>query len=155
MPFLIDGHNLIPKAGINLRDAEDEMQLLEQLQIFCRVTRRSAEVYFDGAPTGQARTRKFGAVTAHFVRSGTTADSAIAARLKTLGRAARNWTVVTSDRQVQAAARACGAQVTSSEAFAEQMLDTLRAPAAPSTSEAGMSAAELEEWMRLFREGKR
>jgi len=155
MPFLIDGHNLIPKVGISLRGAEDERQLIEGLKIFCRIARKPVEVYFDGAPIGQAGTRKFGMVTAHFVRAGTTADSAIAARLKTLGRAARNWTVVTSDRQVQAAGHTCGAQVISSEAFAGQVMDAMRAPAPPSRREAEMSAAELEEWLHLFGEGNR
>ena len=155
MPFLIDGHNLIPKLRLSLRHIEDEMELVARLQVFCRVGRKSVEVYFDGAPAGQAGTRTFGLVTAHFVRLGQTADAAIAARLKKLGRAARNWTVVTSDHQVRVNARAAGAQVISSETFAEQVIEALRAPASESTPEAKMSANEVEEWLKLFRENKR
>ncbi|PIV27934.1 MAG: hypothetical protein COS37_01905, partial [Anaerolineae bacterium CG03_land_8_20_14_0_80_58_20] len=91
------------------------------------------------------------------------------ARLKTLGRAARNWTVVTSDRQVQADARGAGAAVVSSEAFAARVNASTRAPApgrrpakSPkgervegSAKEAGMSEEEVEEWLRLFREKER
>jgi predicted RNA-binding protein with PIN domain len=134
MPTLIDGHNLIPKLGLSLHSLDDEMQLVSRLQVFCRAERRQVEVYFDGAPAGQVGTRRLGLVTAHFVRLGSTADSAIRARLKTLGRAARNWIVVTSDRQVQADARAAGPG---------------------SAREAGMSDAEVEEWLHLFRENKR
>ncbi|HSQ38549.1 MAG TPA: NYN domain-containing protein [Anaerolineales bacterium] len=152
MPFLIDGHNLIPKLGISLRNVDDEMQLVAYLQAFCRAERKQVEVYFDGAPTGQVGTRRLGLVTAHFVRLGSTADAAIRARLKTLGRAARNWTVVTSDRQVQADARAAGAVVISSDVFAGQVIDSMRAPAPGSAGEAGMSDAEVEDWLRLFRE---
>ena len=155
MPYLIDGHNLIPKLGLSLRNADDEMQLVARLQAFCRAERRSVEVYFDGAPAGQVGTRKLGLVTAHFVRIGITADSAIASRLKTLGRAARNWTVVSSDRQVQTNARAAGAQVVSSDAFAGEVIESMRAPAPSSANERGMSAEEVEEWIRLFRENKR
>lgn len=155
MPFLIDGHNLIPKLGLSLRNADDEMELVARLQIFCRVRRKQVEVYFDGAPAGQTGMRKFGLVTAHFVRIGTTADAAIASRLKSLGRAARNWTVVTSDRRVQSDARSAGAQVISSDDFAGQVIESMRAPGAGSTNERGMSVEEVEEWMRLFRENKR
>lgn len=176
MPTLIDGHNLIPKLGLSLRSLDDEMQLVARLQEFCRAERKkSLEVYFDGAPAGQVGTRKMGLVTAHFVRLGATADSAIRARLKTLGRAARNWTVVTSDRQVQADAHSAGAAVVSSEAFAARVNASTRAPApgrqpakspqgakSPkgervegSAKEAGMSEEEVEEWLRLFREKER
>src|SRR5215470_4210350 len=105
MPYLIDGHNLIPRLGLRLDSVDDEMELISVLQEFCRLERRQVEVFFDGAPTSQAGTRKQGAVTAYFIRQGTTADDAIRDRLKKLGRSARNWTVVSSDRQVQANAR--------------------------------------------------
>lgn len=155
MPTLIDGHNLIPHLGLSLRSIDDEMQLIERLQIFCRANRQQVEVYFDGAPAGQVGRRKMGLVTAHFIRLGATADAAMRARLKALGRAARNWTVVTSDRQVQADARGAGATVVSSDAFAGQVTESMRAPAPRSANEAGMSDAEVEEWLRLFRENKR
>lgn len=152
MPFLIDGHNLIPKLGLSLRSVDDEMQLVERLQDYCRVERKPVDVYFDGAPAGQTGTRRLGLVTAHFVRLGATADAAIGARLHSLGRAARNWTVVTSDRAVQAEARAVGATVISSDEFARQVNASTRAAGKRSAPEAGMSDAEVEEWLRLFRE---
>jgi predicted RNA-binding protein with PIN domain len=155
MPYLIDGHNLIPKLGLSLRNIDDEMELVARLQVFCRAERRQVEVYFDGAPAGQVGTRKLGLVSAHFVRLGQTADSAIRARLKLLGRAARNWTVVTSDRQVQADARVAGAEVVSSDAFARQVIESMRAPGKDSTQERKISAEEVEEWIKMFRENKR
>ena len=94
MPYLIDGHNLIPKvAGLSLKAVDDEMQLIELLQEFCRIG-ASRWRYFDNSPPGQPGSGAFGPVTARFVREGRTADDAIAARLKRLGRSARNWTVV-------------------------------------------------------------
>src|SRR5512134_2195825 len=113
MPYVIDGHNLIPKLGLRLDSIDDETELVAILQEFCRMEHRQVEVFFDGAPAPQAGTRKVGAVTAHFVRLGTTADDAIRNRLKRLGKSAKNWTVVSSDRQVQAEARAAQAEILS------------------------------------------
>lgn len=155
MPYLIDGHNLIPKLGLSLRNVDDEMQLVARLQAFYRATHKGVEVYFDGAPAGQVGTRNFGMVTAHFVRIGTTADSAIVSRLKSLGRNARNWTVVTSDRRVQSEARAVGAEVISSDAFAGQVIESMRESVSSSTNERGISEEDVDEWLRLFREKKR
>jgi predicted RNA-binding protein with PIN domain len=154
MPYLIDGHNLIPKLGLRLDSPEDEMELVAVLQEFCRVSRkRDVEVYFDGAPAPHAGTRRLGAVTAHFVRLGSSADQAIRSRLKRMGKAAKNWTVVTSDRQVQAEARAAHAEVISSDSFAA-MLKEARASAPSPGEERKLSHAEVEEWMRLFQRGK-
>ena len=150
MPYLVDGHNLIPKLGLRLDSPDDEMQLVNILQEFARLGRREVEVYFDGAPAGQARTKRFGRLNAHFVRAGTAADAAIKQHIKRLGPAARNWTVITSDRDIQATAREAHANVLASEAFAEE-LKRLRWRAERPTSEKEMTAEELAEWLRLFR----
>jgi len=149
MSYLIDGHNLIPKLGLRLDSIDDEMELISVLQEFCRLQRRIAEVYFDGAPAGQARTQKFGMVTAHFVRLGTTADNAIKARLEKLGHAARNWTVVSSDHEVQNSAKGAHANFTSSDSFAGQLKQTGKS--APKTkTEQNLSAEEVDEWLKFF-----
>lgn len=153
MPYLIDGHNLIPKIpSLSLSAPDDEMQLVAMLQEFCQRRRRTVEVYFDNAPPGQPRARQFGAVTARFVRQGTPADSAIQVHLQRLGRAARNWTVVSSDHTVQASARAVRAQVLAAEEFAALLAATLSAspddPAARAQPE--LSEQELNAWLALF-----
>ena len=154
MPYLIDGHNLIPKLGLRLDSMDDEMELVAILQEFCRLDRRQAEVYFDGAPTPQAGTRKLGAVTAHFVPLGTTADDAIRRRLKRMGKSAKNWSVVSSDRQVQSDARTSGAEVLSSDSFARQ-LKKARETAPKAAADRKLSKQEVEDWLSLFREGRK
>jgi predicted RNA-binding protein with PIN domain len=149
MPYLIDGHNLIPKLGLRLDSPDDELELVGVLQEFARLARREAEVFFDGAPTGEARTQKFGLIKAHFIRLGTTADAAIKARLRILGRTARNWTVVSSDHEVQNAARAAQASVVSSEEFARQ-LKKLRSIGAGTEPEKELSEQEVREWLKVF-----
>ena len=154
MPYLIDGHNLIPKLGLRLDSMDDEMELIAILQEFCRVERMptgQVEVFFDGAPAAQAGTRKLGSVTAHFVRLGYSADNAIRTRLKRLGKSAKNWTVVSSDRQVQVEARAVHAEVTSSDAFAAILKQARNSTAKPH-GERKLSPKEVEDWLKLFEE---
>jgi len=151
MPYLIDGHNLIPKLGLRLEDFDDELALMEQLNEFCRLSRRGqVEVYFDNAPIGHPETRRQGLITAHFVRRPLIADEAIRLRLNQLGRAAKNWSVVSSDHLVQAYARAAGAKAIPSDEFACTVSETLRVGPLPSDKDKPMSERELEEWLRLF-----
>jgi len=124
MPYLIDGHNLIPKLGLRLDFLDDEMELMTLLQEYCRRRRVQVEVYFDGAPAGQAALHKSGRVTAHFIHKASSADAAIENRLTQFGKAAKNWTVVSSDNRIQRAARAVHARVLSSEDFSRQMRKT-------------------------------
>ncbi len=149
MPYLIDGHNLVPKAGLRLDSLDDEMQLIGLIQEFARLSRHEAQIYFDGAPAGSAGTRRYGSVTAHFVRVGSSADAAIKGQISRLGRSARNWTVVTSDRSVQAAARAAHAGVISSEDFARQ-LRRVRESANRPAGEPELTPDEIREWLKLF-----
>ena len=153
MPYLIDGHNLIPKLGLTLASPDDELDLIARLLDFCRLRRVQVEVYFDGAPLGLPATRKSGAVTAHFVRLGSSADAAVEDRLARLGGSARNWTVVSSDRRLQIAAQAVHAQAMPSEAFAREMTTALREQPAASPDEAGLSPEQVEEWLRIFKKG--
>ena len=153
MPYLIDGHNLIPKLGLRLDSMDDEMELISILQEFCRLERKQVEVYFDGAPTPHAGTRKLGTVTAHFVPLGMTADNAIRKRLKRMGKSAKNWIVVSSDRQVQAESHAAQANVISSDAFAKH-LKQARASAPKPTDDRKLSGQEVDDWLNLFKEGK-
>ncbi len=153
MPFLIDGHNLIPKLGLDINSFDDEDELLARLNAYCRLSRKgNIEVYFDNAPPGVPESRKVGLVIAHFARRPLIADEAIRQRLKKLGRAARNWSVVSSDRRVQAEARAAGAAVISSDEFAATVIDTLRVGLPSQAKPGGMSEHELSEWLTLFNE---
>lgn len=149
MPYLIDGHNLIGKLpGLHLSDMEDEQKLVELLEEFCqRSGQKKAEVFFDNAAPGQSGARVGTRVTARFVRAGLTADAAIASHLRRLGNAAANWTVVSSDQAVQAAARRARARVEPSEEFARLLLTI---PAASKPEDPQLSANEVDDWLKTF-----
>jgi len=158
MPYIIDGHNLIPKIrGLNLSDLDDEIQLIQMIQDFCRREGKQAEVYFDNAAIGQARTQKHGRVTAHYIRQGRTADDGIRTRLKKLGASARNWTVVSSDRQVAAASREARAGVISADEFARKLqvsasLDEITPGMDPDLF---IHSEAVDDWLEIFGEKDR
>jgi predicted RNA-binding protein with PIN domain len=154
MPYMIDGHNLIPKLGLRLDSPDDEMELVAILQEFARLNRREVEVYFDGAPAGQAGARSLGTVRAHFVPLGQTADSVMRTRLRKMGKTAKNWTVVSSDHEIQNTARSVHAEFISSEAFVK-LLQQARSAAPKPSREKPLSEREVEEWLALFRHGKK
>ena len=154
MIILIDGHNLIPKIpGISLSDPNDEDELIRLLQQYCRLRRRSVEVYFDRAPVGQAGTQQMGQVKAVFVREGVTADEAIMDRLRKLGKRARNAQVISSDRQVQQAARGVHASVVTSEDFSQEIENLMAEEPELDPRNRLLSDHELSEWEALFRKG--
>jgi predicted RNA-binding protein with PIN domain len=154
MLYMIDGHNLIPKLGLRLDSMDDEAQLVSRLQEFCRLRRAQVEVFFDGAPPGMAASRKAGMVTANFVRQGSSADAAIEIRLNQLGKTARNWTVVSSDRRVQQAARAAHAGVLSSEEFTGEMSRVQAIGTTLLKHAATLAPDEVEEWLDIFSQRK-
>jgi len=86
------------------------------------------------------------------VRQGTTADSAIHRRLSGLGRAARNWTVVSSDQAVQAEARAVKAQAMPSETFARMLIQALDVSRADQgeAADTALNPEEVDDWLQLF-----
>jgi predicted RNA-binding protein with PIN domain len=155
MPYLIDGHNLIPKiSGLSLQAVDDEEQLIALLLEFCRRRRKKTEVFFDNSPSGQPRSQnlELGLVIARFVRQGQSADDAIRARLARLGKNARNWTVVSSDLVVQASARAAHAHFVSSEFFAQQIEQALIAapPNLEKQPDASLTNQEINDWLEFF-----
>ena len=149
--LLIDGHNLIPKiAGLSLHAIDDEQQLIALLQVYARLRRKKIEVFFDGAPPGQAGVRSYGTIRAYFVPLGLTADEAIHRHLTRLGKAAHNNTVVSSDNEVQGYAREARAQVISSEDFARDLIAAQTAQNSPSNPPASVSPQGLDQWYHVF-----
>ncbi|MFZ2095359.1 MAG: NYN domain-containing protein [Anaerolineales bacterium] len=153
MNYIIDGHNLIGKmSGLDLGMVDDELRLIELLNRFGQHNRGKVEVYFDGAPLGQAGVRNFGRVRAHFVPQRQTADEAIRLRLRKLGKSARNWVVVSSDRSVQAAGREAQARVMPAEDFAQRMQASFQVSSGDEqdSAELPLNEQEVNEWLELF-----
>ena len=156
MNYLIDGHNLIAHfPGLSLGMPDDEQALIELLARFSQTGRKRLEVFFDGAPAGQAGERSFGQVRAHFVPYTSTADEAIRSALHHLRGASRAWVVVSSDRSVQAAAHEAHAQVMRAQDFADLLQASLLLEAGREAppDEAPLSDEEVRQWLELFKPG--
>lgn len=150
MQYIIDGHNLIPHiSGLSLSDPQDEQKLIDRLNTFCRLNRAHVIVFFDHAAQGHSHSQNLGFVTTRFVARPQIADTAIATHLKALAGRARNFTVVSSDRMVQAAAREAHAQWLTSEKFSKLLEDAL-ANASNQASEKVLSDEEVKEWQDFF-----
>ena len=152
MPYLIDGHNLIPKFGIDLSAEDDERQLVQILQNFARVTRKTQiEIYFDRRANHPDGGKLPSSLKITFVRAPKLADQALAERLKALGNGAKNWTVVSSDNYVQREAKNRGATPLSSEEFAAIVNQSLRIQRSENTfRDNSLSQKEVEDWLKIF-----
>lgn len=150
--FIIDGHNLIPKVpGVKLEDSEDENQLVEILNEYCRLGRAQVDVFFDGAPKPSFSQRKSGLVHAHFVRKGLSADDAIIEYARKQQKPDFLLTVVSSDHRVQAGVKTTGASTMTSEAFAIEMRRVFNSPAAQQEQkDKQLSPGEVALWMDEF-----
>ena len=148
MPLLIDGHNLIGRLpDLRLDDPDDEAKLVVRLRSYCARTRKRATVIFDqGLPGGPSWSLSGGGVKVIFAPAGRAADRILRERIRR-ARDPRGLTVVTSDRQVIAAAQARGTRVIRSEEFAGQLSAP---PKHASRDNVHLSADEVDEWLELF-----
>jgi uncharacterized protein len=156
MTYLVDGHNLIPHIpGLSLRDPDDESALVSYLHDFCRLRQKNIMVFFDQAPVGHTGISKKGRLKIYNVPAISTADAAIMRELQKLGKRAKNVIVVSSDRQVQQAARAAHARVLSASAFAGQLQPLESGEPSLDPRSRLLSQEEVEEWEAIFRHANR
>jgi predicted RNA-binding protein with PIN domain len=150
MPLLIDGHNLIGQLpDLHLDDPDDEAKLVARLRTYCAREQKRATVVFDhGLPGGWSEALSGGGVRVIFASAGRNADGILRERIRE-ARDPRALLVVSSDRQVIAAAKAKRTRVMRSEIFAARLgLPTKTTEA----EEARLSPEEVEEWLRVFGE---
>jgi predicted RNA-binding protein with PIN domain len=153
MPYLIDGHNLIPLLGLRLSDPEDEAKLTLLLQRYFARTARNGTVYFDHQAPGGATGISSRHLTVRFIAPPRSADDGIRAHLSRLHGEARNWIVVSNDQVIRRAAERSGARWLSASSFAAEVRTTRRASESEKP-EASLSPKDLAEYERLFRDGK-
>ena len=153
MPYIIDGHNLVPQIpGLSLKDIDDENSLIKVLQKFASQRRSKVEVYFDRAPAARAGSQTYGLVKAHFITCESTADQAIKNRLSRLGNSAKNWTVVSSDRDILAEARGYHCQILRTSEFAVMLLadPSPKKNVSEKIDQPDVSPGEVDYWLDQF-----
>ena len=147
MPILVDGNNLLHRLPRPNRNRE---QVRRMVLDHCRHERVKITVVFDGPPPPGAPPREeLGTVTVVYAGS-ETADDVIIRGLPG-GASARNWVVVTDDRELQARARNKGASIRTHAEWSRK-----RPPPPPKPRiESRLSSHEVAEWEEFFANRRR
>jgi predicted RNA-binding protein with PIN domain len=142
MPYAIDGNNLIGAVSRVSRPSEQQRkELVAAVGAFLRATRARATIVFDGASeTGRLR-EHLGSLTVVYARS---ADDAIVAMLRG-ARSAKDWIVVTDDRELADRARELGARREATAGFLPRLR---RAEPGPGSERA--PAVDIADWEAYF-----
>jgi predicted RNA-binding protein with PIN domain len=138
MSWVIDGNNLLGRAGIARDDADAKRQLLQALTAFARANRTKVTCYFDGVEPEHFG-KQLGGVTVIFSGS-RTADELIVQKVST----GAGWKVVTSDRALADRIRRRQVEVVEAASFRTRIERNPR----PENSGGG------EDWLTYFSDPK-
>jgi len=156
MPYIIDGHNLIGKlTSIDLADPDDEQKLIQLLREFLVKRNKRGTVFFDQAAPASSTELNLGRLRVRFVRPPRIADEAIRNYLNRIRPEATNYILVSSDRELQGAAKQIGARWTSSEEFAFLITASEKSEPALDKPQNPLTPQEIDEWENLFDLGKK
>lgn len=170
--IIIDGYNLILRSPAFRPDERRDLATVRDKLVNLlswALGRGDVEFYvvFDGAETGfgPPRPSRSGRVTIRFSKPPQTADGLIRDLVEEHVERDLPVTVVTSDLEVAAHARACGATIVLSDLFAASLFpervaeEAARqkgaargASAEGSEKPLGFSKKQMQEWVRLFSE---
>jgi uncharacterized protein len=154
MRYLIDGHNVIAQLpDIDLQDSDDEAKLVMKLRSFCARTGKQVTVIFDGGiPGGFAPNLSNTQVTVRFSSAEQTrADDVLLNMIRRI-KNTKAYTVVSSDGEILNIAAAHSIPIMRTPAFITEL--SRQSQPAKSIDEKDdnprISAAEVEEWLRIF-----
>lgn len=153
MPYLIDGHNLIAHVpDIALSDPDDEGKLVVRLRGFAAARRKQCIVIFDhGLPGGKSPMSNDTVKVVFATAYHSTADRILMERIRNTPDAA-NWTVVTSDNEILAAAREKGMKGMKSADFAGLLPDPQARPEDPGEAiHPHISSQHIDTMMDAFK----
>jgi len=154
--YLIDGHNLIGRLpDISLSDPHDEAKLVQKLIGFSARTRKRIVVVFDcGIPAGRSRLTT-ATVTVLFARPQSSADDVIIGRIQR-AQNPQQWTVISTDQRVRAAAASRQMKTLTSAQFVPQL--TIAPPTTKDDDpelhtkslDVRVHPHEVEYWLKVF-----
>ncbi len=133
--MIVDGYNLIAhQTGLQGGIEQKRRRLVDELSRYRRVKGLPVTVVFDGwqSEWESEHEERIGGVSVIYSRRGEKADAVIARLASRLGSACL---VVTSDREVQRAAQACGATPVFADEFERRLAAALSAKARGGESE--------------------
>jgi len=155
MPYLIDGNNLIGHIPyLRLDDPQSKYRLVAQLRIFQRIKKRKVILVFDGPPDlellgDKYRSKKFVIV---FPRDEENADTVIETWIEKQTNP-KQFTVVSSDREIKAFARMNKAKVIDCDKFDKELKSVLkefRLEKSMRKTQKQLSPLETGHWLEIF-----
>ncbi len=153
MSYLVDGNNVMgQRVGWHRDKPGARRRLLSELARLTRSSGLTVEVVFDGAPEEHFPDgSSFMGVRVFYAERGSNADERIK-RLVEASRERRTLKVVTSDRDLAAYVRQCGAQVVRSGEFRRRLDEESSADNTRATpnERPAVSPSELGDWMSYF-----
>jgi len=155
MPIIIDGHNLlwsIQKTGADSGFVSD-VRLCHIVARYLKLIGEKGEIIFDGAgPPDKSDFDYVDGVEVFFAGPGADADSAIEDKIRA-STAPKGLTIVSSDRRLQAAARARKAAAIKSERFwagIKKQFSQSDTAKEPPGKRHGLTEGETEQWLKFF-----
>lgn len=155
---VLDGYNIVhrspqlkPGPGRTLREAREKLVNLLSWMMGGEPVRFL--VVWDGAEAA-GRDERSGRVEVRFSRPPEKADDLIRRIVEAEVQRVDRVTVVTADIEVARHARAMGADVSISDLFLASALGSGGEGGGEPEKPASLSKAEIEEWAKLFREGR-
>ena len=156
MAYLIDGHNLvfaIRGFGEEFAGMDEEVMCAVMNEYFSRI-RDDAFVIFDGTgPVDKSYFYSFSNLSVKFSGEDYEADDIVIDEIEA-DSAPRRLVVVSSDRKLRFAASKRRSTSLSSDEFWLMVVENLNRPvrkkAEPKEKRSGITAAETDDWMRIF-----
>jgi predicted RNA-binding protein with PIN domain len=149
--ILVDGHNLIGRSRTLSLDEEEASreELLRRIGAMKAHKGEQVVIIFDGNRQRGNSGERSGSVSAFYTPAGKSADEEIIRRLDA-SRSPSSITVVTSDLELSARARARGAGVCPSERFWETLSRVINTR--PAKEKPDPSAKDAALWLEIFKE---
>jgi len=148
MPYLVDGNNVMAqRVGWHRDKAGARRRLIQDLARFLAARKVKVTVVFDGSPdTDFPEGSRYKSVRILYARAGSDADS----RVKELVRRStnkRDLILVSSDRELAAAAAGQGARVVPSGKFRKMLNEAIaEGPEKPAQTD----QIDIDEWLDYF-----
>lgn len=151
MSYLVDGNNVMAqRVGWHKDKPGARRALLDEVAGFAHSKRVSVTVVFDGAPEQHfADGATYRGVRVFYAERGSNADERIK-KIVEASRERRTLIVVTSDRELAAYVRSCGAQVVRSGDFRRRMQEAHDEQPAASADAPPVPQQDVPHWMRYF-----
>ncbi|MBN2206464.1 MAG: NYN domain-containing protein [Candidatus Aminicenantes bacterium] len=161
MSYIVDGSNVLGRAGRSVRDPAEKMDLARRLSLFQRQTRARVILVFDGPADAALETPPpspgLRTLSILFPPDGCPADDLIRDILDGR-RDNRDVVLVTSDRELSAYGRRRGARVSACAAFARELRGVLRdfhrARASRKPETKPPSGLDLRLWLDVFKDAR-